>query len=71
MKTHETQGDHWGIMRLKETTGNSRYSGSLMETHEIQGGCLGLRRLIILIKIKWESCDSERLMRLRETTVDS
>ena len=42
-----------------------------METHEIQGRLLGLMRLIILIKIKWESCDSERFMRLRETTVDS
>ena len=71
METHETQRDYRGLMRLLESSGDSLDSARLMETHETQGVCLGLMRLIILIKINFESCESERLMRLRETTVDS
>ena len=57
-------------MRLRETSGDSRDSARLMETHENQGDYLGLIRLLILIKTKRDSLDSARLMRRTKNTVD-
>ena len=45
MESHDTQGDYWGLMRLKESTVDSLDSGRLMETHETQGDFLVLMRL--------------------------
>ena len=54
-------------MRLKETTGNSRESGRLRESHETQGDFRRLMRLrdywvlMRLIETAADSRDSERL----------
>ena len=37
VESHDSQGDYWGLMRLKESTVDSWDSGRLMETHEAEG----------------------------------
>ena len=52
--------DSWGLFSLNETTGDSWVSARLMDTHDAQGDFLGLMRILILIKNKRDSWDSEQ-----------
>ena len=44
MKLRETNGDQWELMRLGETTGDSRDQWGLMRLRETNGDQLGLMR---------------------------
>ena len=46
METHEAEGDSWGLMRLRESNGDSRVSERLLGTHETHRDYWGLMNLI-------------------------
>ena len=73
METHETQGDSWGLMKLKiliKTHSHSCYSWTLLGIHKTKKYYCGLMRLMRLRETTGDSCDSYRQLWTLENQKD-